>query len=141
MIKLKCWRCNSNILVSDTFKWSCSGCGREGCCADIAWGYWKGWWHKVPYVPAVLQGDWAWVFVDGKNKMVGHYRYTFRHRLRLLIGIVGMFDRGEYVFNRVKFRGRLHYFLDWLLTSKRLRRSRGIRKSRRVIMQPCPSPK
>lgn len=140
--RLKCWRCNSNVPVVDAPEWVCKRCGQGGCCTGVAWSRWKGWWHNVPYVPAVLRGDWAWVFVDAKNNMIGLYRYTFRHRLRLLIGITGMFSGGEYVFKRVKFRGRLHRFLNWFLTLKRSRRSRKSRKPwnpRRVIMQPCPS--
>ena len=130
LYNLRCWRCKSPIQGVGDFGWSCKWCGRNGeLPAELS--RFNGWRHNAPYMLAVLRGDWGWVFVNRRGKVIGFKRYTFRHRLRLLIGIVGVFGSGEYVFNRIKFRRRLHYFLDWLLTSKRLQRSRTLLKNRR----------
>ena len=63
----------------------------------------------------VLHGDWGW-FLETKNKAAFKFiRYTWRHRIRLLIGIDGNMGSGEYTFKRVKFRGRLHMLLNKVL--------------------------
>ena len=68
-----------------------------------------------PRVRRVLHGDWGW-FLETKNKDVFKFiRYTWRHRIRLWIGINGNMGGGEYIFKRVKFRGRLHNFLNRML--------------------------
>jgi len=40
---------------------------------------------------------------------------TWKHKVRCWIGLTGYLGDGEYCFKRVKFRGRLHRFLNWFL--------------------------
>ena len=81
----------------------------------------------------VLHGDWGW-FLETKNKAVFKFiRYTWRHRIRLWIGIDGNMGGGEYTFKRVKFRGRLHRLLNRVLSAKTLPTKRTVR-----FHTPCP---
>lgn len=73
-------------------------------------------WTQVDEPKLTLHGDWGW-FRETKNKSLyfEFVRYTWRHWIRLKIGIDGYMGRGEWTFKRVKFRGRLHRFLNWIL--------------------------
>jgi hypothetical protein len=69
----------------------------------------------------ILHGDSWWYRKTGVEEApIVFIRYTWRHRIRLLIGIDGYMGDGEYVFRRgrVRFRGRLHYFLNHWLSAK-----------------------
>ena len=71
-------------------------------------------WEKPPEPKLVLHGDWGW-FLETKNKSHFEFvRYTWRHRIRLWIGLDGKVGR-EWSFKRIKFRGKLHYFLNKVL--------------------------
>lgn len=59
-----------------------------------------------------LRGDWSYwkgnVFV----------KYTWRHRIRLLIELNGKMPGGDYVFKRVRYGSRLHRILNYFLATK-----------------------
>ncbi len=62
-------------------------------------------------VRKVLYGDWGW-FLESRNKEYFRFlRYTWRHRIRLLIGLNGRIG-SEYAFKNVKFRGKWHKWLN-----------------------------
>lgn len=78
-------------------------------------------WHRAclegkdTSIRLILHGSWGW-FLETKNKSYFKFvSYTWRHRVRLWIGIDGNMGGGEYTFKKVKFRGRLHNFLNWML--------------------------
>ncbi len=137
-IPFSCWKCRRRIkatLFDETWRCDHCGCGGE-FTAFVMCNRFRAWWGKNPYVRPVLRGDWGWVVVDTKGAMTGFHRYTFRARLRLLIGLKGRLNSGEYVFKYVKFRGRLYRFLNWALGSQFPLRTYN---SRRIILQPCSS--
>jgi hypothetical protein len=43
------------------------------------------------------------------NRFIG---YTLRHRLRLLIGVLGQMQTGEYLYRRVRYGSLLHRLLN-----------------------------
>lgn len=44
--------------------------------------------------------------------------WTWQQKVRGWIGLTGYFGNDEYCFKGVKFRGRLHRFLNWFLKEK-----------------------
>jgi hypothetical protein len=69
--------------------------------------------------PLTKRGDWS--YWRGKTIFV---KYTWKHKIRLLIGIQGRMQTGEYVFKRVKYGARFHRFLNHFLRSNRLGKRR-----------------
>ena len=76
---------------------------------------WESPWEAREYAKLVPYEGWGW-FLECKIKSqwFEFVRYTWRHRIRLWIGLNGKIGR-EWVFKRVKFRGRLHRFLNKVL--------------------------
>ena len=69
-------------------------------------------WEKPEEAKLVLYGDWGWFLVRKRsNPTLQFVGYTWRHRIRLWIGLDGKIGR-EWCFKRVKFRGKLHKFLN-----------------------------
>lgn len=69
-------------------------------------------WVEDHSKPLKKRGDWSYWQGDF---FIG---YTWKHRIRLLIGLDGKLQTGEYSFKRVRHRTRLHRFLNYFLSSK-----------------------
>ncbi len=63
----------------------------------------------LPSSPVKLRGDWA--YWQGNHFL----RYTWKHRIRLAIGLDGHLGGQQYCFRRVHYRSRTHRLLNWLL--------------------------
>jgi len=82
-------------------------------------------WVEDHSKPLKKRGDWSYWQGD---IFIG---YTWRHRLRLLIGLDGKIQNGQYVFKRVSYGSRLHRFLNYFLSYQP--------RKRRVYIQPVPT--
>lgn len=69
-------------------------------------------WVEDHSKPLRMKGDWA--YYQGSI----HIGYTWRHRIRLLIGLDGKMQNGQYVFKRVRYGTRFHRFLNYFLAYK-----------------------
>jgi hypothetical protein len=68
--------------------------------------------------PIKLRGDWSYWHGDR------FLWYTVKHRIRLLIGLHGVLQDGQYIFKRVRYGSRLHNVLNRFLRRKPVHKSR-----------------
>ncbi len=69
---------------------------------------------KRKKLKVIRHGDWGW-YLETKDKSVFEFLgYTFRHQVRLWIGLNGYMG-DEWIFKGTKFRGRLHHLLNWII--------------------------